>query len=96
MFVRLVKVVVIVIACTTLATSSVSGADHYFSTSISQLKFVDGKLPGPTPPGRTNIPWDNVQAMVPQVRLENGGEAYVRGFEPFWRGATAPDEFEFV
>ncbi|MEO2023297.1 MAG: hypothetical protein ABGX05_15860, partial [Pirellulaceae bacterium] len=34
--------------------------------------------------------------MVPQVRLENGGEAYVRGFEPFWRGATAPDEFEIV
>jgi hypothetical protein len=94
MFVRLVKVVVI--ACTTLATPSVSGADHYFSTSINQLKFVDGKLPGPTPVGRTNIPWDHVQALVPQVRLEDRGEAYVRGFEPFWRGASAPALVETV
>ncbi|HIA20704.1 MAG TPA: hypothetical protein EYN70_15030, partial [Planctomycetaceae bacterium] len=94
MFVRLVKV--FVIACTTLAPPSVSGADHYFSTSINQLKFVDGKLPGPTPLERTNIPWDHVQAMVPQVRLEDGGEAYVRGFEPSWRGAIAPAVVETV
>ncbi|MFP6602688.1 MAG: hypothetical protein VB862_09185, partial [Pirellulaceae bacterium] len=96
MFVRLVKVVGIVIACTTLAPPSASGADLYFSTSINQLKFVDGKLPGPTPLERTNIPWDHVQALVPQVRLEDGGEAYVRGFEPFWRGAIAPAVVETV
>jgi len=66
MFVRLVKVVGIVIACTTLAPPSASGADLYFSTSINQLKFVDGKLPGPTPLERTNIPWTTCKRWFPR------------------------------
>jgi len=83
MFVRRVKIAVIAIACAALTTAPVSAADHYFSTSINQLKFVDGKLPVQQAASNARIPWNRMEAMVPQVKLADGGEAYLSGFDPF-------------
>ena len=91
MVVRRVKITLIVIACVTLTTATVPAADYYFSTSINQLKFVEGKLPRGHDPAESRILWNRMEAMVPQVRLADGGEAYVSGFEPFG-GETRRDD----
>ena len=85
MVVRRIRIAAIAIALATLTTVSVSAADHYFSSSIHQLKFVEGKLPRGQAPDESRILWNRIEAMVPQVKLADSGEAYVRGFEPFDR-----------
>ena len=83
MVVRRVKIAVIASVCAVLTTAPVSAADHNFSTSINQLKFVDGKLPVQQAASNARIPWNRMEAMVPQVKLADGGEAYLSGFDPF-------------
>ena len=71
MVVRRIRIAAIAIALATLTTVSVSAADHYFSSSIHQLKFVEGKLPRGQAPDESSILWNRIEAMVPQ---EAGGQ----------------------
>jgi hypothetical protein len=69
----------LVTACIIAAAALAQANDAYYDIPVSELKLVEGKLPGTTDTTTTWRHYERAQAMQPYAIVDGPGEAYLAG-----------------